>query len=387
MENSLTPYEGTEPYVFVSYSHKDSVQVFEIIQVLQSQGLRIWYDKGIEWGSEWPDDIAEHISNCQCVMVFHSQNSKKSRNCTHEIYFAVKNEKDILSIYLEEVQLKPGIEMQLSAFQATYFYQYPIDKLEEFYSELLKSKILQPCFQKNEQNTATFKELLKNSPEIAKKPPVVLLKDIKKKSKKWKIKNNKVEKIVPIIFILDTSGSMYGEPLENLKKALKNMIVDLREYSMIINFGSLIGNRTVSLTYKIAIITFDSEVKILMNYTDIDKINELPNMTAGGGTVFGEALKVAKNMIDDPQITPRSWFNPRIILVTDGLPFDGYQVALNDFINNGWTAKSERYAVGIGESVNEEFLNKFGWHVLTMEDSASLDDAFQSIIKIFQFYF
>ena len=365
MENFLKPYEGAEPYVFVSYSHKDSAQVFEILQVLQSQGLRIWYDKGIEWGSEWPDDIAEHISNCQCVMVFHSQNSKKSRNCTHEIYFAVKNEKDILSIYLEEVQLKPGIEMQLSAFQATYFYQYPVDKLEEFYSDLLKSKILQPCYQKVEQNTETFKELLKNSSELD-------------------------EKIILIIFILDTSGSMDGEPIENLSKALKNMIADLRDHSRITKFGLRHNIMNVSFIYKIAIITFASEVKILMNYTDVDKINELPNITANGLTSFGEALKVAKNMIDDPQITPRSWcksFAPRVILVTDGEPTDDYQSALNDFINNGETAKSERYAVGIGKSADKDILNKFGLRILTMNDSSSLDEAFKHIIKEFKFNF
>ena len=40
MESPLKPYEGAEPYVFVSYCHKDSEKIFAILQKLQSEGLR-----------------------------------------------------------------------------------------------------------------------------------------------------------------------------------------------------------------------------------------------------------------------------------------------------------------------------------------------------------
>jgi hypothetical protein len=48
----IPAYEGKEPYIFVSYAHKDSPAVFHIVEQLSARGYRIWYDEGIEPGSE-----------------------------------------------------------------------------------------------------------------------------------------------------------------------------------------------------------------------------------------------------------------------------------------------------------------------------------------------
>lgn len=57
-------YEGNEPYIFVSYAHKDSNHVLPIITSLQAQGFRVWYDAGIEAGTEWPEYIAGRLDGC-----------------------------------------------------------------------------------------------------------------------------------------------------------------------------------------------------------------------------------------------------------------------------------------------------------------------------------
>ena len=44
MKTLLRPYEGTQPYIFVSYAHKNDAAVLEIIGTLQSRGFRVWYD-------------------------------------------------------------------------------------------------------------------------------------------------------------------------------------------------------------------------------------------------------------------------------------------------------------------------------------------------------
>ena len=41
-------YSGDEPYVFISYAHKDSEFVFDEISILNDAGYNIWYDEGIE---------------------------------------------------------------------------------------------------------------------------------------------------------------------------------------------------------------------------------------------------------------------------------------------------------------------------------------------------
>lgn len=143
MQTSLLPYEGTKEYIFVSYSHEDRAKVLEILEVLNKEGFRIWYDEGIEWGSEWPASIAQHLHDCAVLMAFHSKASAISTNCRQEINYALKYQKSIISVYLEDVELEQGVDMQLTLFQSTYPYQYTDRDL--FFSRLIKTSLLQRC--------------------------------------------------------------------------------------------------------------------------------------------------------------------------------------------------------------------------------------------------
>ena len=49
---AIQPYEGDRPYIFISYAHANSPAVIEVVQELVERGFRIWYDEGIEVGSE-----------------------------------------------------------------------------------------------------------------------------------------------------------------------------------------------------------------------------------------------------------------------------------------------------------------------------------------------
>ena len=77
----LQAYEGQEPFVFVSYAHKDTDKVMGVLTELDRRGYRIWYDDGIVPGSEWPENIAEHLTDSAMVLAFISQNSIDSPNC------------------------------------------------------------------------------------------------------------------------------------------------------------------------------------------------------------------------------------------------------------------------------------------------------------------
>lgn len=143
MNTSLTPYEGSQEYIFVSYSHQDREKVLVILKKLDQAGFRVWYDEGIEWGSEWPASIAMHLNRCAVLMAFHSRNSVSSTNCRQEINYALKYHKSIISVYLEEVELEPGVDMQLTLFQSTYPYQYADQ--QEFFSRLIETRLLQCC--------------------------------------------------------------------------------------------------------------------------------------------------------------------------------------------------------------------------------------------------
>ena len=139
----IPPYEGSENYIFISYSHRDSKRIFPLLRKMTESGYRIWYDEGIDPGTEWPESIAKHLAGCKVCLAFLSNTSVESTNCRREINFALSRNKDFLSVALEPVQMSPGMEMQISSYQSLLSYKYP--KWEDFEEKLLSLDILQSC--------------------------------------------------------------------------------------------------------------------------------------------------------------------------------------------------------------------------------------------------
>lgn len=123
MKRVISPYSGDEEYTFVSYCHKDEKRVYPIIAKLMEKGCRIWYDDGIDPGTEWPEVIAEHLGNCAACVAFVSEASVMSHNCRREINFALMKQRPLLIVILDNVQLSPGMEMQFSTIQSVLAYR------------------------------------------------------------------------------------------------------------------------------------------------------------------------------------------------------------------------------------------------------------------------
>lgn len=140
MRTLLRPYEGTQPYIFVSYAHKNDAAVLEIIGTLQSRGFRVWYDEGIEAGSEWPESIASHLERAQLVLAFLSPAYLQSDNCRKEMNYALTKKKPVINVYLEQTELSPGMEMQIGNLFALMKYTYPSE--EYFYDKLFSAELL-----------------------------------------------------------------------------------------------------------------------------------------------------------------------------------------------------------------------------------------------------
>ena len=116
MKNGIpfVPYQGVDDYIFVSYAHKDSARVFDVIRLLHQQKYRIWYDQGIEIGADWPQVVAEKLLNSALVLIFISKNALLSQNCQREIHYAVSQKKNMLVVFLDESELPADMAMQLS---------------------------------------------------------------------------------------------------------------------------------------------------------------------------------------------------------------------------------------------------------------------------------
>lgn len=137
------PYKGNNPYVFVSYSHKNSEEVLSTISRMQQLDFCVWYDRGIEPGSEWDENIASHISGCSYFVAFISKEYLESSNCKDELNYARDMDKPFLLIYLSDIQLPGGMSMRLNRVQAIHKYQYM--KETDFYQALVDAEEINIC--------------------------------------------------------------------------------------------------------------------------------------------------------------------------------------------------------------------------------------------------
>jgi hypothetical protein len=110
-------YSGGKPYIFASYSHRNMKEVFSILGKLADARFRLWYDEGIEPGNEWPEEVGRALTGCQLFLVFMSPAAMESRNVRNEINFASSENKGIMVVNLQPVELSEGMKLQIGAVQ------------------------------------------------------------------------------------------------------------------------------------------------------------------------------------------------------------------------------------------------------------------------------
>ncbi len=177
------PYEGDKPYIFISYAHADDDVVLPIIADMHRRGYNIWYDEGIEVGSEWQECIASHLADAHLVVAFISNAYMRSDNCRREMHYAQSKKIKTINIFVEETSLTPGMELQIGNIYALMKYTYPSD--EYFYDKLYGAPLL------NSENFAdSAPRPITETQKTAEVPPP------KKKEKKEKKKSGKAKKII-----------------------------------------------------------------------------------------------------------------------------------------------------------------------------------------------
>lgn len=111
-------YEGDEPYLFISYSHADTDAVYRIMNRLDKEKFRIWFDDTMEVGEDFRDELKVKIEKCAAFVLFVSKASMDSKYCGMEIITAYKNNKKIYPIYLEEdVEIPSALKLMLENLQ------------------------------------------------------------------------------------------------------------------------------------------------------------------------------------------------------------------------------------------------------------------------------
>jgi tetratricopeptide (TPR) repeat protein len=110
---NLHPYEGTKPFAFVSYSHRDRAFVYRLVQTLSDLGYRVWLDRSIKGGEDFTQRIVDKIKNCRQFIFVLSAYSQASSFCERELYYAVEQKKEILPVLIDNCALSDGYHFQL----------------------------------------------------------------------------------------------------------------------------------------------------------------------------------------------------------------------------------------------------------------------------------
>lgn len=170
---------------------------------------------------------------------------------------------------------------------------------------------------------------------------------------------------LPVYLVLDTSGSMHGEPIEAVKNGVQVLVSTLRQDPYALE------------TAYLSIITFDSAVKQIVPLTELSMF-QMPNLVANGTTVLGEALTVLSKKVDTEvkktTVKDKGDWKPLVFIMTDGAPTDDWKKGLKEF-------QKQKYGMVIacaaGQNANTSILKQI------TETVVQLDHADSATIKAF----
>lgn len=124
-----------------------------MIEALSSHRFNLWYGRDPENGSDDPEVVATKLIGSEVVLSFISADAANSSVFRQKLNYAIVKNKKIIVVYLSDIQLSPGLEMQLAHLPSVFKFKCSDDS--EFFSELLKNKACVTCRIKEENPEQT----------------------------------------------------------------------------------------------------------------------------------------------------------------------------------------------------------------------------------------
>lgn len=164
------------------------------------------------------------------------------------------------------------------------------------------------------------------------------------------------------VLLLDTSGSMSGEPIESLNRGIRQFI---EQTSM---------DEMAQKRVDVAVIAFDDEPRVEMDFTPVSQMEPV-TLTAGGCTAMGAAIQMAIDKVKERSRFYASLgtqcFKPWIFMITDGAPTDDITAAaarIREEESKGTHGKLKFFALGVN-GYDKETLFSLTKRVMELENT------------------
>jgi uncharacterized protein YegL len=188
---------------------------------------------------------------------------------------------------------------------------------------------------------------------------------------------------LPICLCLDTSRSMKGNPILELKKGIDFF------------FQAIKDDEIAKYSIEISIIVFGNKVEKILDFKNMDA-QEMPKLIAKGGTLMGEGISLALDILEQRKKEYSNkgidYYQPWIVLMTDGRSGDNLNDSIRKVTNLANKAKLTLFPIAIGSKADTKSLKELSTlknnMILKVKNPKYFQDLFmwlsQSVISVSQ---
>ena len=157
---------------------------------------------------------------------------------------------------------------------------------------------------------------------------------------------------IPICLCLDVSGSMDGEPINELNKGIATFFEAIEE------------DDTAKSSAEICIVTFSNTVNVVRDFSGLSVDSTPPTLEADGMTYLGEGIVKSLELLEERKKQYKEngvdYYQPWLVIMTDGIPNGDkniLQTAIDSTVELISSRKLTIFPIPIGKEADMKVLN------------------------------
>jgi uncharacterized protein YegL len=163
------------------------------------------------------------------------------------------------------------------------------------------------------------------------------------------VRGGTARRTLRFLVLTDVSGSMAGDKIQTVNRAMRECIPEMRKNNQDNPFAAMF----------VEVITFSTGAVWHLPRTSVDELS-WKDLGANGVTDLGAAIDLVTEALDVQNMGKRN-LPPVLLLLSDGMPTDDWELALRRFEATPWgkPGRTVRIAVAIGEGADKRVLERF----------------------------